>query len=146
MKLDGFEQMLVELAREVSYYLRKNGASYEDAEDIAQDALVKIIETSHVLPPDTMRAWLYKVAINQFRDLYRRKHRYAEILEVHIATFDLLKPNYTELLLLRYDATLSHEEIGFLLDMKLDTVNTTLYRARKAFKKIYLEVKENDEI
>ena len=43
MKLDGFEQMLVELAREVSYYLRKNGASYEDAEDIAQDALVKII-------------------------------------------------------------------------------------------------------
>ncbi|MGO2743131.1 MAG: hypothetical protein ACTIAM_05835 [Pseudolactococcus laudensis] len=41
---------------------------------------------------------------------------------------------------------MSHEEIGFLLDMKLDTVNTTLYRARKAFKKIYLEVKENDEI
>ena len=58
----------------------------------------------------------------------------------------LLKPNYTELLLLRYDETLSHEEIGFLLDMKLNTVNTTLYRARKAFKKIYLEVKENDDI
>ncbi|MGO2743130.1 MAG: RNA polymerase sigma factor [Pseudolactococcus laudensis] len=121
MKLDGFEQMLVELAREVSYNLRKNGASYEDAEDIAQDALVKIIETSHVLPPDTMRAWLYKVAINQFRDLYRRKQRYAEILEVQFAAFDahvtafemenledvyvsralhLLKPRYTELLLL----------------------------------------------
>ena len=167
MKLDGFEQMLVELAREVSYYLRKNGASYEDAEDIAQDALVKIIETSHVLSPDTIRAWLYKVAINQFRDLYRRKQRYAEILEVQFATFDvhvtafemenledayvsrtlhLLKPNYTELLLLRYDETLSHEEIGFLLDMNLNTVNTTLYRARKAFKKIYLEVKENDDI
>ena len=167
MKLDGFEQMLVELAREVSYYLRKNGACYEDAEDIAQDALVKIIETSHVLSPDTIRTWLYKVVINQFRDLYRRKQRYAEILEVQFATFDvhvtafemenledvyvsralhLLKPNYTELLLLRYDETLSHEEIGFLLDMNLNTVNTTLYRARKAFKKIYLEVKENDDI
>jgi RNA polymerase sigma-70 factor (ECF subfamily) len=163
--LDGFEWELVKIAREVSYYLRKNGANREDAEDLAQDALVKILETSHVMPPDAIRAWLYKVAINQFRDLYRRKQRYAEILEAHFAGFEahiaafeidqlvdsdvsrtlrLLKPEYTEILLLCYNEALSHEEIAFLLEMKKETVNTKLYRARKAFKKIYLEVKDND--
>ncbi|GFH43301.1 hypothetical protein Hs30E_18520 [Lactococcus hodotermopsidis] len=88
LELDGFEQMLVVLAREVSYYLHKNGASREDAEDIAQDALVKIIKTSNIIPPSDMRAWLYKVVINHFRDMYRWKKRYAEILEENFATFD----------------------------------------------------------
>lgn len=167
MKLDGFEQMIVALAREVSYYLRKIGASYEDAEDIAQDALVKILETQHVLPPNTIRAWLYKVAINQFRDVYRRKQRYAAILEAQFAmagdllsdfetesieaeyvqqALQRLKPIETELLLLRYEERLHHEEIAFLLEMKLDTVNTKLYRARQAFKKSYREVRKDDEI
>jgi RNA polymerase sigma-70 factor (ECF subfamily) len=164
--LDGFEQELVKLAREVSYYLRKNGASREDAEDLAQDALVKILETSQVMPAKAIRAWLYKVAINQFRDLYRRKQRYAEIIEEQMATFEhhvavfeidqleetyvsqtlrLLKPAYTELLLLCYDEALCHEEIAFLLEMKKDTVNTKLYRARQAFRKLYKEVTENDK-
>lgn len=60
-------------------------------------------------------------------------------------TFQRLKPSYTELLLLCYEEALSYEEIAFLLEMKVDTVNTKLYRARKAFKKIYLEVKKDDE-
>lgn len=40
MKLDGFEQIIVALAREVSYYLRKIGASYEAAEDMRLNGIV----------------------------------------------------------------------------------------------------------
>lgn len=161
MKLDGFELELVKIAREVSYYLRKNGASREDAEDIAQDALVKVLETNDVMPLNLIRAWFYKVATNKFRDLYRRQQRYANIIKEKMLTFDItlsvfeladeaetsdaislvlqqLKPEYSEILLLCYDQGLTHAEIAFLLEIKLDTVNTKLYRARKAFKKCYL--------
>ncbi len=43
-----------------------------------------------------------------------------------------LRPEYAEILLLRFQQNLSYEEISGILDLPLGTVKTHLYRARKA--------------
>lgn len=50
---------------------------------------------------------------------------------------DRLKPRYKELILLKYVWNLKYEEISSLLDMKIGTVKTSLYRARKQFENVY---------
>ena len=53
-----------------------------------------------------------------------------------------LTPAFSNLLLFKYEFEMSYEQIASLLDMKVDTVKTSLYRARIAFKKKW---SENDE-
>lgn len=50
IKLDGYEMELLGFAKEISYYLQKSGASAENARDISQDVLVKMLESEIVLP------------------------------------------------------------------------------------------------
>lgn len=57
-------------------------------------------------------------------------------------TLERLNPLYKELILLKYYWDLKYKEISILLDMKIDTVKTNLYRARNQFIKFYKEAKE----
>ncbi len=41
----------------------KSGASPTDSQDIAQDVLVKLLESDIVLPFEKLRAWLYRSAV-----------------------------------------------------------------------------------
>lgn len=60
IKLDEYEKEVVAIAEEISFYLQKSGATRADSQDIAQDVLVKILESDIVLPFEKMRAWLYR--------------------------------------------------------------------------------------
>ncbi|GGE34271.1 DNA-directed RNA polymerase sigma-70 factor [Streptococcus himalayensis] len=71
----------MEIAREISYYLQKSGATQADSEDIAQDVLVRILEADLVLPFEKLRAWLYRTAIHAYIDKYRRDRQYHDILQ-----------------------------------------------------------------
>lgn len=57
IKLYGYELELLGFAEEISYYLQKSGASAENASDISQDALEKMLESEIVLPFEKMLAW-----------------------------------------------------------------------------------------
>lgn len=81
IKLDGYEMELLGFAKEISYYLQKSGASAENARDISQDVLVKMLESEIVLPFEKIRAWMYRVAVRLYIDRYQRDKKYWEILQ-----------------------------------------------------------------
>ena len=43
--------------------MQKSGAGAENARDISQDVLVKMLESEIILPFEEIRAWMYRVAI-----------------------------------------------------------------------------------
>ncbi|MEG0285937.1 MULTISPECIES: sigma-70 family RNA polymerase sigma factor [Vagococcus] len=160
MKLNHYEQYLFELSNEIIKFLVKNGSSIEDSQDIVQEAIIKLLEIDNVIPSEKIRSWLYKVALNSFYNLYKRKKRYDEIIERYFHTdFDItiveadysilyasleeLSSKEVNLLLMKYEQKLSFKEIGFILNRPEESLRTELYRARKKLKAIYL--KKEDE-
>jgi RNA polymerase sigma-70 factor, ECF subfamily len=141
------------------------GCSKENAEDIVQNTFYKAIENMVHLEVSNPSAWLFKVAINQFYDVYRRNQRFPKVTIdepsfIHLFTIedtsedvvllkelqadirsmlDELKPGHKNLLLLKYDLGLTYEEISYMLDIKVETIRTSLYRARNEFKKKWSE-------
>lgn len=56
--------------------------------------------------------------------------------DIHVL-LDTLKPEFKEILILKYFNDMNYEEIGKLLSIPRGTVMSRLYSARKAFHKIY---------
>lgn len=148
---------LNELLKFVYSYLIKMGASKEDAEDIIQDTAYKFLKYIDSVQIDNVQSWLFRVAINQYYDLYRKKTKHREILlkfnvqeifeeetpekvllqseiqrDIHEILSEL-NPKYRQLLLLKYSTGLKIKEIAELYGMKEGSVKTILHRARKEF-------------
>ncbi|MFA9413820.1 MULTISPECIES: RNA polymerase sigma factor [unclassified Streptococcus] len=161
MRLDDYEEAILVIAQEISFYLQKSGASQADSQDIAQDVLVKILETDIVLPYDKLRAWLYRSAIRTYIDKYRRDKRYHEILQTEFFKPDQLTvydgedydylyqaisslPEKFGLVLdAYYFQDLSVKETAHLLGISQAQVKVSLYRARKALR-VHLEAQGLD--
>lgn len=146
-------------------YLIKSGCKKEDAEDIVQESFIKAIEYMDGVSPDKLSSWLFKVALNNFRNRMKRKFKTNEIsideegfysrimgecdaLEKVLSKEKsrsirecllALKDEFRTLLILKYDMDLSYREIGKLLGLSEDIVKTYLYRARNEFKKYWSE-------
>lgn len=160
MKIDGIEAYLLEITRELIGYLIRRGATPEDAQDISQDTLLKILEIEDVLAFQQLRPWLYRVGINRFIDVYRQKQRQKAILEQNFrqllpkeelqTDYQLIYQQFTQLdilsqtlLLMKYDEGRSIKEIAFLLDRPEDSIKTSLYRSRQKLR-MKMEEGEND--
>ena len=158
-------QLLIELYKKQSKiifgYLIKNGCSKEEAEDIVQDSFTKAIQYMDGVAKDKLSSWLFKVALNEFRNRLKKnkriyqlslgeegfssrvaaegdfteetllKEQKAEVKEC----LSNLKEGYKDLLILKYEMELSYKEISLLLGMQEAVVKTYLYRARKEFEK-----------
>ena len=141
MKLNHYEQYLFELSNEIIKFLVKNGSSIEDSQDIVQESIIKLLEIDNVIPSEKIRSWLYKVALNSFYNLYKRKKRYDEIIERYFHTdFDItiveadysilyasleeLSSKEVNLLLMKYEQKLSFKEIGFILNRPEESLRT----------------------
>lgn len=149
----------------IGKYLMKIGCPKEDAEDIIQNTFSKAVEHMIHLTIDNPSAWLFKVSINNYYDLCRKQQRFPHVqidesfLEnmgrtredgEHVllqheqkkdieAVLNRLNPTQSNLLVLKYEMGLSYEEMSGLLDMKVDTIRTTLYRSRQKFKQEWSE-------
>lgn len=159
MNYDTYEVLLLEKSKAVYHYLRKLGVETKEAEDIVQDTLYKALLFMEDIPLDRLTPWLFRVAINHYRDIYRKTKRLNPIalesavligrksLEDVMLTKELqgevqeiletMNQDYKHILLLKYEYELSYKEIANLLGMKEDTVKTNLYRARNQFKELY---------
>lgn len=159
MNHDTFESLLIEKSQVIYKYLLKLGVEVKDAEDIVQDTLYKAMFLMDDISLEKLTPWLLRVAINQYRDLYRKSKRFNPVpiesviligqksLDEIILTkefqveiqevLETMNPDYKNILLLKYDYELSYKEISSLLDMKEETVKTNLYRARNQFKALY---------
>ncbi len=154
MKLDDYEESLVEIAKEISFYLQKGGALKADADDISQDLFVKLLESDIDLPFEKLRAWMYRTAIRKYIDNYRRHMTYQSILRKEFFTQSALTPfdqedtsdleeilkqlpeTYFLVIDLFYFQDFSIKEISGLLDIRQATVKMRLSRARKQLKKL----------
>lgn len=114
-----------------------------------------------------LSTWLYRIARNQTYDTLRKIQKAPEptlLEEDHIAfdesgdpsapemlnqTYDAqlvhtaiaaLKPEYREILLLRYIEDVPYNEISDLLQIPMGTVATRLNRAKKAFSVAYIDL------
>ncbi|WP_301107248.1 RNA polymerase sigma factor [Sporosarcina sp.] len=158
-------QFLLEIynkqAKMIYFYLKKNGCSHEDAEDIVQESYMKYIAYSSGVPTDKALSYIFTVSMNEFKKVLKKKgkERVISIDDQHfwinftseqdtessVLTIELnqeisrtlaqMKETFRELLVLKYELELSYKEIALLLGMKEETVRTYLFRARKKFKK-----------
>lgn len=148
---------LNEILKFVYSYLIKMGASKEDAEDIIQDTAYKFLQYIDSVQIDNIQSWLFRVAVNKYYDLSRKKSRRRDILlkfnvqeifeeetpETVLMQSELerdvqeiltkINPKYRQLLLLKYSTGLKINEIAELYNMKEGSVKTILHRARKEF-------------
>ena len=156
MKLDQYEKELVSIAEEIVYYLMQSGVSKDDSLDVTQDVLVKMLESNFVLPREKIRSWMYRVAIRNYIDSYRREKKYQEILqqeffregltsydqELGSQLYDLLSelPNHFQTVLdLYYFQGFSVKEISHILGNSQSKVKIDLMRGRNTLKKIIKE-------
>lgn len=153
-----YEEWLEELGIEVMRYLRKAGASKEDAEDIMQNTFYKILTLMETMEASELRPWFYRVAINEFFDFKRKEQRTqtrflklihqfkrepetkSEELSDALQILEQLKPEYREILLLKAYGDLSYTQIAERLGICEDTVRTKLYRARKKARELREEI------
>lgn len=152
------QPLLEEKMEQIKRYLIRLGAARNDAEDIVQDAVYKGLLYIDSIDPEKFFAWLFKVALNRYYDLCRKRKRIqipidsvivedAETPEALVLqkenqeeierVLNELPPFHKQLLIMKYELDLSYQEIAGLLGVKMELVKTYLFRARKQFQKKY---------
>ena len=143
---------LINLGEEVFKLLLAKGAKKEDAEDIIQNTFYKVYTLLDDLTESNIRPWFFRVALNEYIDLKRKKEQQNIYLTEEIYSklqhtdreFDAIlnkdeifyllkdiKKEYKEIFFLKYYYDFSYEEIATILDIKVNSVKQKLYRARK---------------
>ncbi|CAM4082623.1 RNA polymerase sigma factor [Bacillus manliponensis] len=152
-KEDALTSYLINLGEEVFHLLLAKGAKKEDAEDIIQNTFYKVYTLLNNLTEHMIRPWFFRVALNEYIDLKRKK----EQQNIHLTEgvysklqyteneFDAIlnedeifcllkdvKKEYKEVFFLKYYYDFSYEEIAAILDVKVNSVKQNVYRARKS--------------
>lgn len=140
---------LINLGEEVFKLLLAKGAKKEDAEDIIQNTFYKVYTLLDDLTESNIRPWFFRVALNEYIDLKRKKEQQNIYLTEEIYSklqytdcefeailnkdeiFNLLKDvkkEYKEVFFLKYYYDFSYEEIAAILDIKVSSVKQKLFR------------------
>jgi RNA polymerase sigma-70 factor (ECF subfamily) len=155
-------------AKMIYFYLKKNGCSHEDAEDIVQESYTKFIAYSSGVASHKALSYIFSIAMNEFKKNLKKKGKEKVIsinddrfwnnftndhdTESNVLTIEMnkeialtlncIQENYKQLLLLKYELELSYKEMALLLGMKEETIRTYLFRARKDFQKKWRNLHE----
>ena len=60
-------------ARMIYFYLRKNGCSHEDAEDIVQESYMRYIANRTGVPSSKALSYIFTISMNEFKKLLKKK-------------------------------------------------------------------------
>lgn len=150
-----FEEVFPPLHR---YALRLTGDP-DLAQDVAQEAFVRLYRDQVQGPPAALKGWLFRVAGNLIRDRYRVTENRRRLLEANPVTpggspdpemeleraqtvsdvrrvLDALTERDRTLLLMREEG-FSYQEMAEAVDVKATSVGTLLARAQQRFIEIY---------
>lgn len=153
------ENLYKQYARTLYFYLLKLSGSAQLAEDLTQETFVRATISLHTYEGEEARAWLFKVARNAYLDEWRKQKLRKSIpfLSVFSSQKEMVSPygipedavlkqeQYNQLedllqflpeqnrsiLYLREFEEFSYKEIMDVLQLTVDQVKVTLYRARK---------------
>ena len=163
-EMDAFEKFVEHFRSKVFHYSWLMCGRPEDAEEVAQETLLRVFENFDQLrDPERVRSWVFRIAKNACL-MQRRKSVFAPAHEVSIdelapvaepadatpapdleylqselrAVLDRviseLPPAYRAVVLLRDIEELSTEETAQILDLSTDVVKTRLHRGRLAMR------------
>ncbi|HXK03375.1 MAG TPA: RNA polymerase sigma factor [Verrucomicrobiae bacterium] len=156
---NAFERFVEHFRSRIFHYSWLMCGSPEDAEEVAQETLLKVFENIDQLrEPERVRAWVFRIAKNVCL-MQRRKSVFApsEELPLEIDVADQaeppesqflstelravidrvvaeLPPLYRAVVLLRDLEELSTEDTAQVLDLSIDVVKTRLHRGRAAMR------------
>lgn len=149
---DVLASYLINLGEEVFDLLLMKGARKEDAEDIIQNTFYKVYTLLDGLKESNLRPWFFRVSLNEYIDLKRKKEQkniylteeiYSKIehpeceFETILNKDEIIyllkdiKKEYKEIFFLKYYYDFSYDEIALILDIREENVKQKLYRARK---------------
>jgi len=75
MGAENLEEVFINEMKVVFKSLIKMGVTKEDTEDIVQDTLYKALKYIDSIDSRTARAWLFRVALNEFYNIYRKNKK-----------------------------------------------------------------------
>ncbi|MGN0101582.1 MAG: RNA polymerase sigma factor SigE [Dietzia sp.] len=130
-----------------------------DAEDITQEAFIRVFRSLDRYEPGTFEGWMHRIVTNLFLDMARRRSRIrfetlpddAERVPGHArspeqvlsdetfdpvlqAALDNLSPDFRAAVVLSDIEDLSYEEVGRILGVKMGTVRSRIHRGRAALR------------
>ncbi|MBK8621538.1 MAG: sigma-70 family RNA polymerase sigma factor [Saprospiraceae bacterium] len=158
-----FACLVIRYETRLLHYIQKiSQSSQEEAEDILQEGFIKIWKNIRAYDTSlTLENWIFRIIHNETISYFRKKTSYAKdhvvdidnerirsLLPVEeIGDFDtdssskiieeilpLLKPDYREVLVLKFFENKSYEEISDILKIPEGTVATRINRAKKSFR------------
>jgi RNA polymerase sigma-70 factor (ECF subfamily) len=161
---NAFEKFVEHFRSKVFHYSWLICGSPQDAEEVAQETLLKVFDNFDQLrEPERVRAWVFRIAKNVCL-MHRRRSVFAPAHELSLeelpaasevpesidppegellrselrAVIDRviaeLPPTYRAVVLLRDMEELSTEETAQVLDLSIDVVKTRLHRGRAAMR------------
>ncbi|MBS1858258.1 MAG: RNA polymerase sigma factor [Acidobacteria bacterium] len=157
---DAFEKFVEHFRSKLFRYSWLMCGSPEDAEEVAQETLLKVFQSIDQLrDPEHVRSWVYRIARNACL-MQRRKSVFAPTEELPADEVPLadetvpaddrllqnelrnviervvmeLSPTYRPVVVLRDLEGLSTEETAEILGLRIDVVKTRLHRGRAAMK------------
>jgi RNA polymerase sigma-70 factor (ECF subfamily) len=155
MEPEGFERAVAENKDRIYSYAVMMLRNSAEAQDVAQETLVRLWEHRAAVVPETARAWLTRTAHNLCIDRIRRDRVRNEVgpADEHptpdagpgpqrlAASSELarllgravaeLAPDYRAVVILREVQHLAYDEIASALGVPLGTVKARLHRARE---------------
>lgn len=125
-----------------------------DAIDVVQESAYKAILKSHTLKNiDYVDTWIYRIVINECKNFFKKNNNttyYLDDLELKTEdtycnidlkyALQVLEEPDKSIIILKYFEELKLEQISDILNIKLSTVKSKLYRALKKLENI-MEVK-----
>jgi RNA polymerase sigma-70 factor (ECF subfamily) len=139
-----FEQLVLTYGPSIYRFLAVRLRNENDARDALQETLTAAWQALPRLEqPRKLRSWLLGIAAHKAADAARRRLPASDVepdfagrenetlLELREAVF-ALPTHYRDVLLLRYVAELSEDEVAAALGIRLGTVKSRSARARKA--------------
>ena len=140
--------------------------NHADADDLAQDVILKLVRNGSLKEEGPSKAWLFKVVLNRFRDRARWKNRRPETslepleladhvdpskvvegreqLQVVLDSFQQLPETQRQVLFLRTVEALSIDEIAEVTGINRNSVKANLSHARKKMREKFRSDHSNE--
>lgn len=138
----------------------------DEAEDVAQEAFVRMVENEVRGPEAALRVWLFRTALNRVRDRARVRKNRERLLEENPVSpeppstpeedaeraerrrrarrvLDELDERSREILLMRQEG-FKYREIADAVGVAASSVGTLLARAQRRFQDAYEELDDDD--
>ena len=150
-----FDQLFDDAYPPLVRYCQRLTGDRDLAEDVAQEAMVRLFANEVEGPPPALRAWLVKTATHLVRDRYRVDENRRRLLQENPVTpaalegpersferkadqerareaLERLPERDREILVLRYEG-FSYKEIAEMVNVAATSVGTLLARAERRF-------------